>query len=191
MKVIWKKLNYKSDKETVSIYWDDKSINYHYNFIEKSIAESISKCETMLDIGAGYGHWVKFYQNSYKAKVEAIEPGLNEYNIKKYRGFIQDITTGKKYDVINAIGVLHHIKKDKDLVKALSNIESMMHSESMLVIGTRFDFLTVPKELNRKYRTHPQWKELLKNFDIIKVKRSNPPFECRKHLDVIICKKKG
>ncbi len=95
MKVIWKKLNYKSDKETVSIYWDDKSINYHYNFIEKSIAESISKCETMLDIGAGYGHWVKFYQNSYKAKVEAIEPGLNEYNIKNIGVLFKTLQQGK------------------------------------------------------------------------------------------------
>jgi len=142
-----------------------------------------------------YWCWIwtlgKILSKLLQSKSRSNRTRIKRIQYKKYRGFIQDITTGKKYDVINAIGVLHHIKKDKDLVKALSNIESMMHSESMLVIGTRFDFLTVPKELNRKYRTHPQWKELLKNFDIIKVKRSNPPFECRKHLDVIICKKKG
>ena len=57
----WNNVNYKSDKETVSNLWDDLSVKYHYNFIENGIIKNVKDCNSVLDIGSGFGHWLKFY----------------------------------------------------------------------------------------------------------------------------------
>lgn len=185
----WKNIKFKSDKETVSNNWSDISIRYHYNFIENAIIQNVDKCNTVLDIGSGFGHWIKFFQDVYKADVEAVEIGLNEYNVLKYTGSIHNIEINKKFDVLNAIGVLHHLINDSQLLEAIDNISSMMHNDSILLIGTRLDFIKPTKEKLRSYRTHNDWVYLLSEFNV-QIVRSNAPFHCKKHLDLLTCKLK-
>lgn len=185
----WDKIKFNSDKSTVSPNWDDLSIRYHYNFIENSIIQNIKSCNNVLDVGSGYGHWINFYQDVYGAEVEALDPGLNEYKCVKHRCVIENFESQKKYDVINAIGILHHIIDDKKISKAIQICYNHLCVGGYFIIGTRFDFMDNPKEKLRKFRTLEQWKFLLCDFEFIRIKRSNPPYYCKKHLDLIVVKK--
>lgn len=187
----FKNIVYQSDKATISLEWDNLSVKYHYNFIENVIIQNIKECDSVLDIGSGYGHWIEFYQSTYNSHVTFIEisekmTGILEEKYGKigYCKPIEDIVINRKFDVINAIGVLHHIMNDKDLHKAIENINKMLLPGGILFIGTRFDHAT--NEKHRKYRTLDWWKS---EFGDITIIRSDPPVHCKKHLDMIIYKK--
>ena len=183
----WEKIKYNSDKETIGNTWDKKSIKFHYNFLESSILKHIPEANNVLDVGSGFGHWINFYQDVFNSNVESIEPNQNEYNVIKHHCYLKDFKPVKKYDVINAIGVFHHIMVD--LQQSINICYDSLESGGYLIIGTRFDFLKENKESFRIFRTIYEWNELLKDFQIIALDRSNPPIHIRKHLDLIICKK--
>ena len=187
---------YQNDKDTINPSWDDLSARFHYNFLENAIIKELKKYESVLDIGPGYGHWIKFYQEVYGSYVNFIEISQKmteilekKYNVVGYRKPIERTVIDRKYDVINAIGVLHHIIKKKNLVKAIQNITDMLNPDGTLFIGTRVDFIKPPNEGMRLFRTLDQWSELLSDYDIT-IQRSDPPWHCRKHLDLITAKYK-
>lgn len=189
----FKTVIYDSDRATVSNSWDSLSVDYHYKFIESCIQKEF-KGKTVLDIGPGFGHWIEFYKG---CKVEAIELSKpmadtirKKYGIKVYNCGVEDTITGE-YDVINAIGVLHHIMNDQNLSKALSNIKQMMKRNSVCFIGTRLVDDSYHKERVRNFRTLDKWEELLKQsgLKIENIYNSTPPTGIKKHLDLIVCKK--
>jgi SAM-dependent methyltransferase len=195
----FKSVTYDSDKATISKKWDNASILFHYNFIENSILQEIEKTpKDVLDVGPGYGHWVGFYQGVFpKVDVEAIEISQpmsdtvrNIYGIKVYNCGIED-TVVKEYDIVNAIGVLHHIMEDSVLNKALNNISQMMKKDGMLFIGTRLVLDDYKRERVRNFRTLFKWDELLLNngLDIHYIDISRPVGNIKKHLDLIVVKK--
>ena len=196
----WKNIKYNSDKETINPEWDDVSAKYHYSFMETAILNNMDVTpQRILDIGSGYGHWIGFFKDLLPdAIIEGIEASTEncnkireKYNVEMFETFIEDtFVTYYKYDLITAIGVLHHIMTDKKLLQALKNIHGVMHENSLLFIGTRFDFAQKEKNSNRIFRTLDQWKELLDKvgFEVISLERSDPNYHIRKHLDLMIVK---
>lgn len=188
---------YNSDKETISKSWDNVSSAYHYAWLETSIMNHlVFKPKKVLDVGTGYGHWIEFYRSVYSSNVKSIDISqkvVDDINKRYGNCKLADIINYKtgKYDVINAIGILHHVMNDKDLKKAIDNCYSMLKRNGILFIGTRFDWPQekhIPKEKVRKFRTKEKWLKLLKDFDV-RIDRSNPAKHIKKHLDLIICKK--
>lgn len=193
-KKYWKNINYENDKDTISKKWNIISAYYHYKFMELSILKYINyKPQTVLEIGAGYGHWIKFYKELYNCEITAIDTSVNivkdiaKDNICEINNVgITQYCEGK-YDIINAIGVLHHILGKDKFEQAIKNISEM--ATDLIFIGTRFDINK--KERYRKFRDLNYWIKILKsnNINIIGIERSNPPYNIRKHLDLIVCKK--
>ena len=173
-----------SDADTVSPEWDLLSVKYHYAWMESQICKYLTDEKTVLDIGPGYGHWLKFYKSLEFDMFDGIE--LSKPMAEKLGcafGNIVNYNNQNRYDVINAIGILHHIMKDSDLIKAIENIKEM--SKGLIFIGTRFDFFNSrPISKFRKFRLLNFWKE---HFDIVGIERSNPG-KLRKHLDLLVCK---
>lgn len=185
---IFKTISFTDDKSTISNGWNDLSIRYHYNFIENGIISNINECKTVFDVGPGYGHWIRFFQEVYGSPVDFIDLSKNvqrdlqkRFEITGHLGSIHKFRTKAKYDVVNAIGVLHHIMKDKDLLKAIEIIKSI--ATEYIVIGTAFN--PARNDKYRKFRSLEWWKE---QFDNSIVVSPNPPGYCRRHLDLIIVK---
>lgn len=185
---------YESDKHTIGNNWDDLSVRYHYNFLENAIISELPYCRSVLDIGPGFGHWINFYQEVYNAYVNFIDTNHkmtrineNKFNITGYCKPIEDTIIDRQYDVINAIGVLHHIIKDSNLKKAIQNIFTMLNPGGTLFIGTRVDFIKPIDEGIRKFRTLSEWQLLL--GDNVRIHRSDPPWYCYKHLDLLVYKR--
>lgn len=182
MNNMWKDKKFTSDADTVSPSWDLVSVKYHYSWMESQICKHITNEKSVFDVGSGYGHWLKFYKEIGFDIIEGLElslPMAEKLNI--YAGDIVDWERGE-YEMINAIGILHHIMKDKDLIKAIENIKTM--SKGLIFIGTRFDFFGSPKERNRKFRPLEFWEE---HLNIIAIERNNSN-KLNKHLDLLICK---
>ena len=187
----WENKTFTDDYSTVSSTWDKPSIQYHYSWVEAAICKWIPAgpktiSGMVLDIGSGAGHWLEFYRRlgSVVDGMEISKPQARKLNVMN-----QDIVTviphamPDLYDIVNAIGVLHHIMTDAKLIKAINNIKQLTYGKSNLIfIGTRFDFEL--KEKNRWYRPLSFWE---KHLDIIGLERSDPG-KLHKHLDLIIAR---
>ena len=192
----WENNTFIDDYSTVSSIWDKPSIQYHYSWMEAAICKwlPVAKIKTnyvkagkVLDIGSGAGHWLEFYRRLGYA-VDGME--ISKSQAEKLDIMNQDIVKDipysmipKLYDIVNAIGVLHHIMTDDKLIKAINNMKRLVHVKPNLIfIGTRFDLEL--KEKNRWYRPLSFWE---KHLDIIGLERSDPG-KLHKHLDLIIAR---
>ena len=191
----WENKTFTDDYSTVSSTWDKPSIQYHYSWMEAAICKWLPvKAEKVLDIGSGAGHWLEFYRRLGYA-VDGME--ISKPQAEKLDIMNQDIVTVQfvtqaatlpyimpdLYDVVNAIGVLHHIMTDTKLIRAIENMKRLVHVKPNLIfIGTRFDIEL--KEKNRWYRPLSFWE---KHLDIIGLERSDPG-KLHKHLDLIIAR---
>jgi len=183
---IFKTISYKSDKDTINSNYGNMFARYHYSFIENAIMQNIASCKTVLDVGPGHGHWIEFYQDVYSSEVDFIDISRRvqidlrkRYGIKGHIGSIHRFNKGR-YDIVNAIGVLHHILNDRDLIRAIENIKLMSDT---VIIGTAFD--TARNDKHRRFRPLEFWRE---HFDCEVISPS--PRYCKRHLDLIIATRK-
>jgi SAM-dependent methyltransferase len=173
-----------NDRDSINPEWDPRSAAYHYSWMEQAIIKHLpGSANSVLDIGCGFGHWGKFAKAIYPG-AEITYLDVVQQQVQPIIGNICDFRNGQ-YDIIFAIGILHHIMSDKDLKKALKNIHAMLGT-GVAFIGTRFDFLETKKERTRKFRTLGEWRLLLNDFNIVAIDRSNPPAHIKKHLDLMV-----
>ncbi len=134
---------------------------FHYNAVENSIIRGLLRCQVkenpaVLDLGSGAGHWIEFYLNTFAAlHVCGLEISktcvdkLREKYVRTDRVAIVegDITdksfcVDRKFDIVNAIGVVFHIVDDRLWLQALINIRRLLNDDGLVIIGGQFGMIT-------------------------------------------------
>lgn len=105
-----------------------------------------------MDIGSGAGHWIDFYLEVLRAgSVMGCEISGTAARAldSKYRG-VEDVDVveadisspgidlGRKFDIINAIGVMFHIVDDERWEDAIANIAGHLNRDGAVVVGGQF-----------------------------------------------------
>lgn len=148
-----------SDGSTISLTQDPASSRYHYNAVENTllrwfILHPRSERPSVLDIGAGAGHWIGFYRQVLQAQhvtgIDLSETACAELR-RKFPDETVDIRTADistagfqagSYDIINAIGVMFHIVDDRAWERAIGNLASALAPGGVFLVGGQFGFLT-------------------------------------------------
>lgn len=150
-----------SDRMTISPTFSRLGAKYHYNIVENSIIEffydlDLSEDLSVLDIGAGAGHWIDFYRETFNATycmgIDISEPlvlklsekYLDQENVEI---LVNDISTddfnlSRKFQIINAVGVLFHIVNDSKWLTALENLKGCLEDNGLIIVGGQFGLTT-------------------------------------------------
>lgn len=130
------------------------------------IKNNIKKHNSLLDIGSGYGYFLKEANKSFLYTL-GLEPSLNLFNYSKKKLKVKALNqsfesfykknSNKKFDTITLIHVIEHVKKPRDfLEKALSllKIGGILYIETpnldSLLFQTeqkKYTFLTPPEHI--------------------------------------------
>lgn len=104
---------------------------------------NVSLDSKVLDLGCGYGSFIKFLQNNFYSNVTGVDLSGEELAVcrklfPEYRFYQQDIedyarTNGEKYDVIYLSHVLEHIEK-VNLSGFLRDMKSLLNDGGYLII---------------------------------------------------------
>ena len=153
--------------------------NEIYNILIDSIPFKSEEAIEILDIGCGTGTLAKILKEKFpNSKVTCVDFSKNMIKIAQ-RKLIQyqkdinflvtdfnNITAGKKYDVIVSSFALHHIPTDEQKIRLYKNIFNMLNGNGVflnadLVLGSNNHI----KNMNSK-----KWKEhIIKYFNQIEV----------------------
>jgi 2-polyprenyl-3-methyl-5-hydroxy-6-metoxy-1,4-benzoquinol methylase len=106
------KANYANYEEMGDKNIIKSNFRFAYDFIN-SKSESIGRSKkNLLDIGAGYGHFIKYLPNNIIARAVEVSKlacsQIKSAGMKVYQGDFLDIKTGGKYDFITAFDVIEH-----------------------------------------------------------------------------------
>lgn len=167
-------------------FWDDYYTNtrfedyvtgdkfldrYNYNSIENAIIPYLIDYRNplMLDVGSGAGHWISFclYLFEYPTIMAVDISDTCTIKLKeKYKSKINclkvdfgDSVSLDKFDLIFAIGVLHHIVEDNRFQRALNNIHNNLENGGLCFIATELSGrqFKANKDIYKKYRKLPEW----------------------------------
>ena len=137
----WKATEGFEDRCTISPQKSELHARFHYNLVENNIIEFLVDHNynvadlDVLDIGSGTGHWLRFWEDLSANSVTGIEISETAFKKlqRKFKGheniriILGDISSDtfhldRKFDVINAIGVMFHVVDDKLWEKAIKNL---------------------------------------------------------------------
>ena len=209
-----------SDSQTINRSMDRFSTQYHYASVELLITRALferakqTQLDSVLDIGSGAGHWIKFYASLGATKIcgvdvsqKAVEFLQKEYehneHIRLKHGpadlMIDSFET--KFDLVNAIGVMFHIVDDTQWEATLSTIANHLNSGGYLVVGGYFGWLNGlnvqadKNGVNKRLRSRFVWKRTLKalGFEDITLIKNKASYEIARILPeshILIAKKK-
>ena len=162
--------------------WPAYQTTYHYNQTENGIIEMLrthlANLDTpfsVLDIGAGTGHWIDFYRNNFKLKrIVAID--FCNLPLKRLQQRIADPIFEAHcwdiaepvpadlqpscFDIINAIGVMFHIVDDNRWRSSMRNLSHLLAPCGMMIVGGDFGPETTERGVMRKNRSLESWKQL-------------------------------
>jgi len=149
------------DGATIALDQDPRFARFHYNSVENAIimalhGEPVEQQPAVLDVGAGAGHWADFYREVYDAdRVTAVDiaPACvnalaakyeNEAAVSVRQADVADprFHLPRRFDIVNAIGVLFHIVDDGRWERALCNLADHLREDGVLVVGCNFGRLT-------------------------------------------------
>ena len=140
---------------------------YYYNSIQNSIIENLNHHERprILDIGTGHGSWAFFMRILFPgAKITAIDIAdtLQVYwdrfgvgiDFKVADIAAHDLDLGK-YDIIIAVGVMHHIVDKTRFDRAMKNIVKSLKVDGQAFIAS--EFKNKRKSFYKKYRSKEEY----------------------------------
>ena len=209
-----------SDSQTINRSMDKFSTQYHYATVELLITRAFFErakhlqLESVLDIGSGAGHWIKFYANLGASKIcgvdvseKAVEFLQNEYrhnsdiSVKHGLAHLTIDSFQTTFDVVNAIGVMFHVVDDAQWEATLSTIAKHLNSGGYLVVGGYFGWLNGlnvqadQNGVNKRLRSRFVWKKTLKalGFDEITLIKNKASYEIARILPeshILIARKK-
>lgn len=158
-----------SDRITVGPAVIPLHSKYHYNAVENSliryfVLNQLKQNPSVLDIGSGAGHWLDFYLNTFHASFVCgleIAKTCAESLQKKYAGIdnvsivygdisSESFALDRKFDVINAIGVIFHIVDDASWQQALTNMRNHLTDGGIIVVGGEFGLITQNVQFHSK-----------------------------------------
>ncbi|MBT3801845.1 MAG: class I SAM-dependent methyltransferase [Bacteroidetes bacterium] len=172
-----------SDRVTISPTFSELGTKYHYNAVENLLIEYFYDTEVVdnphvFDIGSGAGHWIEFYKtyfnSAYSLGVEISEP-CYDMLVKKFEqdesvdfmlGDVSstDFKLDKKFDIINAIGVIFHIVDDAAWYVAMNNLMKLLNKGGVIIVGGEFGDKTYNAQFN-KTNDFDTWDERQKAWD--------------------------
>ena len=159
--LFWKSNEGFEDRHSISTTQSELHSKFHYNLVENNIIEFLVDHDydvadlDVLDIGSGTGHWLRFWEDLSANSVTGIE--ISETAFKKlqtkFKGheniriILGDISSDtfhldRKFDVINAIGVMFHVTDDKLWERAIKNLCNHLKGGGIAFVGGDFGLLT-------------------------------------------------
>jgi SAM-dependent methyltransferase len=176
-----------NDAKTLSNTKNVITANYHYASTEVLISRYLRNTDfnpsgkLVLDLGSGAGHWIDFYINSGYDSIEGVEISELAYQalIDKY-GAMENITlqhddihhhlvsTSRRYDVINAIGIMFHITNDESWRELIKSIYHCLLPGGLFIASGHFGLFpssNVQIEgpyINKRLRSRRAWNKELK-----------------------------
>ncbi len=150
-----------SDRITIGPNVKPLHARYHYNAVENSIIRALLRCPVkarpaVFDLGSGAGHWIDFYRQtldaSYVCGLDVSQVCVERLK-EKYRGMdgvsvlagdIADASfrLDRRFDVVNAIGVVFHIVEDELWLRALVNLRELLADGGVMLVGGEFGLVT-------------------------------------------------
>lgn len=156
----WKSNEGFEDCHSINPTHSELHSKFHYNLVENNMIEFLVDHSynvadlDVLDIGSGTGHWLRFWKERSANSVTGIEISETAFdnlqmkfketeNIKIVLGDIssENFNLGKKFDVINAVGVMFHIVDDELWEMAIRNLCNHLKGEGIGIIGGNFGIL--------------------------------------------------
>jgi len=123
----------------------------HYGYTSGIIAYAMVEHEhtptSVLDIGSGFGYWLRWYRDVFKVEPLGVEIGSSQTEELKGEGLNvvnSDVLEfleqhDEKFNTINAISVMHHILPDEKREKVLEHFESKLEKGGIIIIGGLFE----------------------------------------------------
>lgn len=150
-----------TDRITIGPAVSELHSRYHYNAVENAIIRALLRCPmaeapAVFDLGSGAGHWIDFYRGTLAASYVRgldISRACVERLRTKYAGIGSiviehgDIADAafrleRKFDIVNAIGVVFHIVDDARWLQALSNMRQLLADGGVMLVGGEFGWIT-------------------------------------------------
>jgi Methyltransferase domain len=158
-----------SDRITIGPAVKALHSRFHYNCVENSIIRALLRCQVkehpaVFDLGSGAGHWIDFYLGAFRASAVC---GLEVSKVcatalrDKYAildrvsildGDISDksFCLDRKFDIVNAIGVMFHIVDDALWLQALINMKNLLNDDGLIVVGGEFGLISQNVQFHAK-----------------------------------------
>jgi len=127
---------------------------YHYNAVENAMLEhalrqGLPERPSVLDVGAGSGHWIDFYRDALgatevvgieiaEAAAEALSARYAEIpEVKIVCGDVTEpgFSLGRRFDVVSAVGVLFHVVDDQAWRRAVGTLAAQLAPGGRLVVA--------------------------------------------------------
>jgi SAM-dependent methyltransferase len=154
--LFWKSNEGFEDRHSINPTQSELHSKFHYNLVENNMIEFLVDYDynvadlDVLDIGSGTGHWLRFWNSLFANSVTGIEISETAFDNlqKKFKVhenigvILGDISTenfrlDKKFDVINAIGVMFHIVDDGLWERAIKNLCNHLKGGGIGLIGKK------------------------------------------------------
>ncbi len=133
---------------------------YHYNAVENAILEhalrrGLPERPSVLDIGAGSGHWVDFYRAAFSARevvgVEISGPAAEALSasyadVPEVEIVHADVTDEgfaleQRFDVVNAVDILFHVVDDDAWLRTVRRLATHLAPGGRLVVAEHVGLL--------------------------------------------------
>lgn len=151
----WGIPNYFSRYQSVFNHYFKKRINFLHSLSNHQVDQF-----TLLDIGAGFGFWAKFAQDS-GLKVTCIEPNIQgaKYASEElklnpvFQTTIEDFKSNDQFDYITLCDVLEHSPDPKHMLRQIKNYmnkDTLLYIQVPDALGIRFPYkasLGLPQHL--------------------------------------------
>jgi SAM-dependent methyltransferase len=143
-------------------------VRYHYNAVENAILEhalrrGFPSRPTVLDVGSGAGHWIDFYRDAFAA-TEVVGVEISASASRALAGAYADVPAvtiveadiaaesfelGRRFDVVNAVGVLFHIVDDRLWRRAVRHLAGHLEPGGRLVVAEHLGLVTHDADFRR------------------------------------------
>lgn len=192
------------DGLTLGFAIDPLYARYHYAGVEMTIIEHLiyrgyPQKPAVLDIGCATGHWIDFYLSTFGARevvgidiadpiVAAARERFSEHpnvDIRVDDVSRPDFDLGRRFEIVNAIGVMFHIVEDDKWQQAISNLARHLTPGGVMLVGGMFGLITqdvqrFPAEdgrraiVQKRIRSRARWRQAAKTAGcrLVRVRRT-------------------